>query len=107
MRRVKVVGVGVSDVFDWFAMALHGWPAHIGLPRINGIPRDARVLGVHHDYLRNQFRFTIEHPSFDPVADGTEPPILPGWQGEWLLVKLPQTDSPDQPVTVEASPCTS
>lgn len=37
---------------------------------INGIPKDAKLLGIHHDSMRLALFATFEHPSFPPCPLG-------------------------------------
>ena len=74
-RRV-IVYVSENNILDM----IRGW--HAAETRIvsscfSHIPRDARVLSVCHDPMRRSFGFAIVHPSFDVVADGEMPPIVP------------------------------
>jgi hypothetical protein len=40
---------------------------------VNGIPRDAKLLGVHTDFVRRCFVAMFEHPSFPVCMFGAEP----------------------------------
>jgi len=41
------------------------------------LPEGVYVRSVHNDFLTGCFVFIIQHPSFDVVEDGTQPPIHP------------------------------
>ncbi len=43
----------------------------------NGIPDDAKVMGVFFNSLRNVWEIALESPSFDEVPEGVIPPELP------------------------------
>ncbi len=38
---------------------------------VEGIPHDAKYVGVWHDYRKDTLNFCFEHPSFDPISEGT------------------------------------
>lgn len=40
---------------------------------VSGMPRDAKLLGVHADFYRQCFVATFEHESFPPCLPGCEP----------------------------------
>ncbi len=50
----------------------------------NGIPDDAKVVGVRHDPLRNLWEIALESPSFDEVPEGVMPPELPPVEARYL-----------------------
>ena len=73
-RRVRIVSLAYRDVLEWFTCALQGWPEFVRVPRIEGVPSDAKVLGVHHNFYTHRFDFLIKHESFDLVPAGDTPP---------------------------------
>jgi hypothetical protein len=77
-RRVKVVTIGSREVLDWFTCALRDWPRFLSLPRLEGLPTDARVLMVREEPYERTFKFLVAHPSFEPVCEGQPPPPFPG-----------------------------
>jgi hypothetical protein len=39
------------------------------------LPEGATVLSVHNDFMRGAFVFIVQHPSFDLVEEGLQPPV--------------------------------
>lgn len=69
-RRCKLIPIGIPEI-----MTLLGkWRDRdcISLPVLTGIPDDARICGVHHDFSRDTFLIQVEHPSFPEIAPGSE-----------------------------------
>lgn len=61
------------DEAFWFLLrAIDGHQFRVEFP---GLPLDARLLGVAHDYTRRAFVLRFEHPSFDEVHPGSVVPI--------------------------------
>jgi hypothetical protein len=96
-RRVKVASVRQHDVLDWFVYSLSGWPEHLVLPMLVGIPADAKVECVVNNPLARTFDFLISHPSFDEVPEGDVPPGFPDpRQVEYQVVAMPRPEVTDQ-----------
>lgn len=100
-RRVRMVGVPYHTVLDWFTFALKGFPQCVHLPKIDGIPEDAKVLSVHHDQMMREMRFFISHPSFDEVPNGQMVPYHTGWNQEFVTAELMPTGDRRNPVSPE------
>lgn len=43
----------------------------------SGLPDGAKFKGISHNYTNNTWNIFVEHPSFFPVEEGMEVPILP------------------------------
>jgi hypothetical protein len=43
---------------------------------MSGVPPEAKMLGLVADYRRDAVILTFEHPTFAPVPDGVESPML-------------------------------
>ena len=46
------------------------------IPQLANIPGECKVVDIHHSWERRQWGLRLEHPSFDPVPDGTITPDL-------------------------------
>lgn len=69
-NRVRLVRIPQQQVLDWFANAVEGWPSQIQLPVSLGLPKGAKVVSVHHEYMNRCFLFEVFHESFSPVPEG-------------------------------------
>lgn len=74
--RVIDFPVGEREVLDLFAMRVGAFrPSHYIESRWEPpLPRDARVVAVHHDFWHRCFYFRCEHPSFPEFAEGSPIP---------------------------------
>jgi len=75
-NHIRIVRVNVADVLDWFTYAARWWPGYVSLPVIDGVPKEAKVIGVREDHRLRVFEFTVWHESFAAVPLGEMPPVL-------------------------------
>jgi hypothetical protein len=68
-RRFRVYMVAEWDILDAFTLR-DDPPELLELPRLPGLPDDARILAVQHDFYVKAFAFLVESASFDPVPEG-------------------------------------
>jgi hypothetical protein len=96
-RRVAVVRIPASHVLDWFTFAVQGYPSHVGLLKLGGLPSGVRVLSVQADWRCRTFDFLIAHESFDPVPEGQVPPDVEALRQQWEMVRIPESSRSEQP----------
>jgi hypothetical protein len=80
-RRLRIYGLHPKElirIFNVVANVMKGDRAVITLPRISGIPDDARVVHVGFASERMAVEFVVEHRSFEEIADHCEIPRFPG-----------------------------
>ena len=65
-RRLKYFAVTESVI----------WLLFLGRARLSEIPEGAEYVACRYDWLRRAILVMIEHPSFEPVPEGHEPPII-------------------------------
>ena len=86
-RRLKIVSIPENHVIDSFIGATRGFPSHVVLPLITGLPTDVRVHRVTYDFYRKCFAFMVSHPSFEEVPESQLIPDFVGplnLQWQWL-----------------------
>lgn len=95
-RRLKIVYVPESEIFDFFVMGLRACnrlkPAdHIDLPAFASdlVPVGTKLLQVQHEWRRRAFAFLVTHESFSEVSPGEEiPEVVSGTDGLFVAVKV-------------------
>lgn len=92
-RRLMLVRVGVYEILDWFTFAAKGWPQHLVLPTISGLPPDLRIVTVRENYLTRQFEFLVAHPSFAVVPEGECPPVYADMKAQRMVVDLSKREA--------------
>lgn len=82
-RHIALLYVGEEDVLELFRLLSDSPPESISYLSLKGLPEDAKLLGVAHDFQRRGFTFLLEHPSFEGCPIGAIPVTLPcGLWGE-------------------------
>lgn len=79
-RRVKVAFIDESAILNLLNLEHSTGPLatwdYITVPHLEGLPADATVVGVNHDYLRAAWAVRIHSMGWEPVGEGQLIPII-------------------------------
>jgi len=90
-NRCMILYVSQDDILSRVSQGIPVGAKTLCVSVLDGVPEDAHVVSVHHDYPRRSFAFTLRHPTFEPVPPGCVPPEVCGaFQREYLCVDLPE-----------------
>jgi len=73
----------VADMFNWWVRL----PESIEVPVVRTIPETATVYRVHHGVISQRFEFLVVDESFEPVAEGYEPPRVICAKSDFVIVR--------------------
>lgn len=76
-RRVKLVHIDPSDFLNLFNYGPSGEFTNIRRARLEGLPKDAKVLQVWPDLSRNLITCLVESEEFDEIDRATIPQSIP------------------------------
>src|ERR1044071_5978178 len=80
-RRIKIVRIATN-------LLLHLLNGRVKLLELEQIPDDAEIVGFHHDFARNTYKFAVYSETFDIVRDGCIPLYLTDF---WTVEQLEQS----------------
>lgn len=59
----------------------------IAVPVFQNVPSDCEVVNVSYDWSRRAFLFRLAHPTFDPVPNGAETPVIYNLEMSYIRLK--------------------
>lgn len=82
----------IADMFNWWVRLPE---FGVEVPVVEAIPETATVYRVHHGVISQRFEFLVVDESFEPVAEGYEPPRVICASSDFVTV-LPRHWANDQ-----------
>lgn len=73
-NRVKLFLVTEDTMMDIIANEVSKSDKFVEIRRLEGLPHDAKVVSVHHDWNTRCWGIMLSHPSFPEVQVGTQVP---------------------------------
>ncbi len=97
--RVLISPTDLLKMFEFGVCFNSNLDLCIELPRLAGVPLEAKVLSSGYDFGRQAYFFILEHKEFQKVPNGQEIPIW-GTATLTLELRLIELPSPDHVIVI-------